>query len=113
MVKGRPSQDGVVVKDAQSTAWTRDTPTETACPLMASGYKHKERNMRKLHDGIESRDLLVQVKLDNGDNFPVGKVDGVYVSEDGKHVILHTVLPNGKRRIETHTNVSGIVIVGA
>ena len=69
--------------------------------------------MRKLHEGIETRDLKVQVRLDDGDNFPVDRVDGVYVSEDGKHVILHTVLPGGRRRIETHTNVKSLVILGA
>ena len=72
--------------------------------------------MRKLHDSIESRsvnNLKVQVKLDNGDVLSIARVDQVYVSEDGKHVIVHSVLTTGSRRIDTFTTVVNLLITGA
>ena len=73
--------------------------------------------MRKLHDAIETRAvsrLRVQVELDDGILFSITyPVDQVYVNEDGKHVIIHSVLPSGARRVETFTNVESLLIEGA
>ena len=69
--------------------------------------------MRKLHDAIETNRLRVQVELDDGILFSITyPVDQVYVSEDGKHVIIHSVLPCGRRRVETFVNVESLVIEG-
>jgi hypothetical protein len=68
--------------------------------------------MRKLHDSIETIRTVVQVTLDTGDKRELFKVDQIYVSESGKHVIIRSVLPGGGRMVETFTNVTNLVIVG-
>lgn len=68
--------------------------------------------MRKLHDSIETNRLRVVVRLPE-DIRTFDNADQVYVSEDGKHVIVHSVLTTGSRRIDTFTTVVNLLITGA
>ena len=69
--------------------------------------------MISLHKGIDGVRMIAEVRLDNGDNYPIPHVDQLYVSEDGKHAVIHTVLPNGRRQIQTLTGVKSLTLVGA
>ena len=69
--------------------------------------------MISLHKSIDSVRLIADVRLDNGDNYPISQIDQLYVSEDGKHAIIHTVLPNGRRQVQTLTGVKSLTLVGA
>ena len=69
--------------------------------------------MRGLHSSIETNRLRVQVELDDGILFSITyPVDQVYVSEDGRHAVIHSVLPCGRRRVETFTNVESLLVEG-
>ena len=67
--------------------------------------------MRKLHDALETRRVIVALRTDDGAK-SFDNADQVYVSEDGRHVIVHSVLPNGRRMVNTFTNVVSMIITG-